>query len=261
MSTPDPAVFRIINYGGYYRASVQGGSAVEYYGVVGLAAAERAASHALGLPAIGAFHVDPRWGPSGYNIGTVQDVDCVQEFGPLGWVARVRFSVGGTFNFGVKLGSTSANFQEQVWIPVLGDGQLVSSDPHSFFAVEPKLYLPRYGFTSVESVKSTISPADIRQLFLANVGKFYDRDNDQDPYQLIHVSITTDAGNNTRVDTMFRQRGPFFGAPSGTYTGQDVDIPDLPANCEWRAAVREGVVEVVNPRDRFGDGGFLPWLP
>lgn len=249
---PYPEVYRITDYGGGFSDSAAGGSGVEYYAVSGLGPSEFEAAHALGLPRRGSFSVDNRL----EFAGTVQAVDRVAEMPPDLWIARVRYSVGGTFNFGTSLGTRirgAASYEVQ--IPVL---RAVSYEDQTTFYVlkEGAPTFRRNTFTRVESVRSTVSVDTIQKYLNENIGRVYLRGDSY--YFLLGASAVKDAGNNVRVDTEFYSFGRTVSCPAGTYLGQNQAIPALSSTDEKWDWDSSGNIRVVGPP--VEEGGPLPWL-
>jgi hypothetical protein len=243
-----PEVFRVTDYGGGASDSTAGGSGIEYYAVRGLGPNEFESTHALGLPRIGEFHPDERLN----FMGTVQSVDRVAEMPPTLWIARVRYNVGGTFNFGTSLGSRLSSSYEMIRVPVLtfvsGTGGYVWATPGTFER--------RQRFTRIESTRSTISLSTFQKHVAANLGKAYDIDGEI--YLFEGAGSARDVGGNVRIDTMFGVSGRIEPSPVGTYEMQSVGIPGLLPHQTWTANTETGVIRSVFPRVDYGEP--LPWL-
>lgn len=265
MAANQPEVALIRDYGVVYEQSASGGYGIEHYAVYGLTPPEVVTAQSLAppLPKVGLFHVDPRLS----YIGTVQKVTPVQFLGPLGFIARVTYATGGTFNFSTRIGARYNDRLEYITLPVMGRAN------NSWFSILPEVQQPRAMSTRVESVRYFGSVDAALDLIRRNIGLYYVKRggvwiNDftrvpvpDDIYALTGANIVTDAGNNTRIDTYFmvRQRLPAF--PSGTFAGQDVDIPELPPDGQYTSDARTGLIQIYNPVSLLNMGEPLPWLP
>ena len=246
--------FRATNLGGGPKFSAAGGSCVEYWIIKEIPPNDiDAAQVNLGLPKVGDNHYDPVL--SG-RVGTVQSVERVAEYGPLQWVAMVRWSQGGTFNFSTNIGSRLSNLSpERTEIPVqqqvAGTGRYVSLEPGFFW---------RYRFRRTESRQvsaATYSLGLIQNLIATNIGRVYTFNSLQ--YQLAGCTAVVDQGNNVRVDTDFDTTARVAAIGTNIYSPeQDVPLPLLEPL--WDYAPGNGAVGVSNPVDRFGLGAVLPWI-
>ena len=250
-----PEVWRIINYGGHRTDSTGGGSAVEHYAVVGIGPNEWAAAQSLGLPKKGNAHQHPEFVGL---VGVVQEVSQIHELAPLLWIARVIYSVGGTFNFGTRINSSTQTFREKTQIPIISTISGGSLDP-VFVERAPRLFIERFGLRKVDTRRTGISPDIIGLRAAENIGKIYQFQGIR--YQLENVWSATDASNVTRVQTTFIHRAPFVEFPLGRFAAQDIPIPALPQNAEYDWDVPGGIVGVTDPETTYGNGGFLPWMP
>lgn len=265
MATSGPEVRRIRDYPGTRRQSAQGGSGIEFYAVYELGPEEIATAQGLSppLPKIGSFSPDPRLA----FMGTVQAVDIILEMGPLGFICRVTYSVGGTFSFSLKIGSRDSGTTEWIRLPVIG-----KKGTSTFYSITPLVTWPRCRWTRAESTKYVGDVDAAADLIRANVGRFYAKRshvwiNDfggarpTDSYRLTGANITTDASNNTRIDTYFASAQPLPAYPVNTFAGQKVAIPELPSDCLYSDDSDAGTIVIVDPFAQLPPGETLPWLP
>lgn len=271
MATGDPECVWLSNYGGYREQSAAGGSAVEFFGVFGMGPNELRAAQALNppLPSVGNPHPDPRFavGTSG-SVGTVQTVRQVQLAGPLGWIAMVRYSAGGTFNFSLRLGSRFTGGFEETQLPIIGG---TASAPISIL---PLKTWSRASWGRTESTRYFGDVDDAIILITRNLGRYYAKrshawvstnlniaNRPNDIYRLTGADIVTDAGNNTRIDTHFFIKSPIPAFPVGTYAGQTVAIPEVPADGFYSEDSTTQLIKVIDPIAILDTGEPLPWLP
>lgn len=256
----------IKNYGGYREQNIAGGSAVEFFAVFGCGPNEIEAAQSANppLPKKGSVHPDPRFAPGTVgSVGTVQSVRQVQICGPLSWIAMVRYSVGGTFNFGTFLGGTVDTDIESLRVPILLSlDQLTGnqSDHTKFITPNPPTHIPRYCITKRVSTRGGSSTLDqIAAITAENIGKVYEFDGIE--YQLAGAPSMQDAGNNIRVDTRFRHRGPVPEFAVGAIGDNGVLIPALPPNGDYVVNMNSAApITVTDPAQTLGQGGVLPWL-
>ncbi len=260
-------VFRIIDFGGERVDSTRGGYGTEYYAVIGFGPDEREGPYTEGLPRKGAFHVHSEQG----YMGIVQDVAQVKEIGPNASIFRVRYSVGGTFNFGTTIGSRGRTIVDVVTLPIF-QKYTPEVGPPSYIQPNPPTTVMRYGIEACVSRRYVGSVDTIRNQSADNIGKLYTQSgglfvpaSPNTPagrmYRLSAVSFATDSGNNTRIDTYFHSFSGLPSYPPGTLPNfGDVNIPELPPNGAYIANVRAGSALVAQPSDLFQTGGALVWM-
>jgi len=251
----EPAVFRVTDYGGEITRSSDGGSAIEYYAVLGLGPEEIDAAHDHGLPKVGGPHLNA----SLSFVGTVQSVQRVQEMPPSSWIARVRYSVGGTFYFGTRINSQGELVEYPLEVPVLKALNSPVDPSDTVFAERmPKTVIPRHGLVKVETRKTGVHVDVIARIAAQNVGRIYIFNEIE--YQFIGVKYMTDVNNVTRAETRFLHRRGIRAFPVAWWAEQSVPIPALPPNGDYDVNVGSGWVDVTNPTNLNAQGAFLPWL-
>lgn len=259
-------VYRVKDYGGGMYDSPNGGYGTEFYAVHGVAWEEKETAHVNGLPRPSFYHPDPRF----RFVGPCRSVGPHISWGPLDWLAKVEYSVNGSLGFSTRLGSRTTFEESSIRLPIFWKVPNVSPDQYRPKSTPTEF--PRPIFTRIESRVWQDSTDTILALVNENVGKSYQFSQFWVPfaglgaqsinniYTLAGANVTTDAGNNTRIDTYFKSRPAIKAFAAGYWTGQDIAIPYLPANCWYDEYAGTGEIKIVDPFDLYGGGQALPWL-
>lgn len=269
MTVPYPDVFRITNYGVDISRSVDGGSGSLMYAVLGLTPEELVTAENYGLPKLNFQHIDPRLG----FMGFVKKQTVIQECGPQAYVVRVTFSQNGTFLFTLRIGSRYEAGFDTIRLPVMGNSG------SAYFSVLPETSWRRARWTRTESVRYIGNVDAAIDLLSRNLGLYYAKRSGNwintglrgtptrpvDVWRLTGADISTDAGNNTRIDTYFSVMAGMPAFPAGTFAGQTVPIPLLPPDGEYSentdAPSLVDKIKAVDPLQLLPEAEALPWLP